>query len=156
MWALSPCFSAPTPPSSLPNIKKELAGHDDKLSHLDDIASQASAAATAAASANTRIDSIAKQTNDAFASVAGELGNEKAAIAKLEESMKGHAVAKGASKGAPAVAGPGEYIVKGGDTGRKIARANGVSFDDLESVNPGVNWNHLKVGQKIKLPEKKT
>jgi len=53
------------------------------------------------------------------------------------------------------VAGPGEYIVKAGDTGAKIARANGCSVSDLTSVNPGVSWSHLKVGEKLKLPEKK-
>ena len=38
---------------------------------------------------------------------------------------------------------------------KKIAQANGVSVDDLKAVNAGVNWNGLKVGQKIKLPAKK-
>jgi LysM repeat protein len=52
-------------------------------------------------------------------------------------------------------AGPDEYIVKGGDTGYKIATANGVSVADLQAVNPGVSWTALKVGQKIKLPAKK-
>ena len=50
--------------------------------------------------------------------------------------------------------GYGEYIVKGGDTGMKIATANGVSVADLQAVNPGVNWGGLKVGQKLKLPKK--
>jgi LysM repeat protein len=36
----------------------------------------------------------------------------------------------------------------------KIANANGVSIGALQAVNPGVNWNGLKVGQKIKLPKK--
>ena len=69
------------------------------------------------------------------------------------------AAAKGAKAGPgggePAVAGPGEYIVKPGDTGVKIAHASGCSLTDLESVNPGVSWTHLKVGEKLKLPEKK-
>jgi LysM repeat protein len=52
------------------------------------------------------------------------------------------------------VAGPGEYVVKSGDTGVKIARANSVAIGDLQAVNPGVNWNSLKVGQKVKLPQK--
>ena len=54
-----------------------------------------------------------------------------------------------------AVAAAGEYIVKSGDTGFKIAKANGVSTKALEAANPGVNFTKLKVGQKIKLPEKK-
>jgi LysM repeat protein len=45
--------------------------------------------------------------------------------------------------------------VKPGDTGSKIARANGCTLSDLMSVNAGVTWTHLKVGEKLKLPEKK-
>jgi LysM repeat protein len=52
------------------------------------------------------------------------------------------------------VAGPDEYIIKSGDTGAKIARERGVSLADLQTVNPGVNWTRLAVGQKIKLPKK--
>jgi LysM repeat protein len=29
-----------------------------------------------------------------------------------------------------------------------------VSIGDLQAVNPGVNWNSLQVGQKLKLPKK--
>ena len=39
--------------------------------------------------------------------------------------------------------------------GAKIARANGCTLADLTSVNPGISWTHLKVGEKLKLPEKK-
>jgi LysM repeat protein len=138
---------------SLPKIKQQLATQEEKLSHQDDIAAQASAAASKADSANARIDSVAKGTNDAFQSVATELGNEKAAIAKLEESLKRPLARHG--KHGDVVAGPGEYIVKHGDSGRRIARANGCSLADLQAVNPGVNWARLKVGQKIKLPEGK-
>ena len=60
---------------------------------------------------------------------------------------------KGGESG-PAVAGPGEYVVKSGDGGAKIAKANGVSISDLVAVNPGVDWTKLKVGQKVQLPKK--
>ena len=87
-----------------------------------------------------------------------QLGTELATldekIKHIEEAHVANA-AKGGKGGAPAVAGPGEYIVKSGDTGSKIARANGCSLADLESVNPGADWTHLKVGDKLKLPEKK-
>jgi LysM repeat protein len=73
----------------------------------------------------------------------------------MEEVHVAHAVKGGKGGGAPVVAGPGEYIVKSGDTGSKIARANGCTLGELESVNPGANWTHLKVGDKLKLPEKK-
>lgn len=56
---------------------------------------------------------------------------------------------------APVVAGPGEYIVKKGDTFAKVARANGTTIAALTAVNPGVSSANLKIGQKLKLPEKK-
>ena len=52
------------------------------------------------------------------------------------------------------VAGPGEYVVKAGDTFAKIARANGCSISDIAAVNPGVESSKLKVNQKLKLPKK--
>jgi LysM repeat protein len=82
-----------------------------------------------------------------------QLGTINDQLKHMQEAHTAHAGAKGG--GAPAVAGPGEYIVKSGDTGARIARSNGCSLADLRSVNPGVEWNHLKVGQTLKLPEKK-
>ena len=65
-------------------------------------------------------------------------------------------MAEKGKKGAPAVAGPGEYIVKSGDnSGTKIAKNLGVSIQDLQAVNPSVNWSKLAVGQKLKVPAKK-
>lgn len=49
-------------------------------------------------------------------------------------------------------AGPGEYIVRSGDTGAKIARKAGVNVRDLQIANPGLEWTRLYVGQVIKLP----
>jgi LysM repeat protein len=86
------------------------------------------------------------------------LGELRAAVTTLQDSIKKPAAAavKDAKKGGgePPVAAPGEYIVKPGDNGSKIAAANGVSFGDLQAVNAGVNWNGLKIGQKLKLPKK--
>lgn len=67
-------------------------------------------------------------------------------------ATSGHTATGGAT--AP-VAGPGEYVVKSGDNFSKIARSSGVSVSALEAVNPGVSSKNLKVGQKLKLPEKK-
>jgi LysM repeat protein len=52
------------------------------------------------------------------------------------------------------VAGPGEYVVRSGDSFAKIARSQGVSIADLTAVNPGVNSSKLQPGQKLKLPKK--
>jgi LysM repeat protein len=85
--------------------------------------------------------------------VGQSIGTLQAQVMKLQEAPKagGHH-----GHGEPAVAGPGEYIVKPHDSAARIARANGCSVADLRAVNPDVKWNRLKVGEKLKLPEKKS
>lgn len=99
------------------------------------------------------------QTQTGFTQVSNMIGETNARVAKLEEAaVKKAPAAKGKGGKAsaePATAGPGEYLVKKGDSGAKIARALGVSLADLKSVNPDVNWSKLHVDQKIKVPEKK-
>ncbi|MCX6937762.1 MAG: LysM peptidoglycan-binding domain-containing protein [Verrucomicrobia bacterium] len=116
--------------------------------------------ATASANADTalrNLSSLKNSTQEGFNTVATELGKTNGEIAKLQEAATKAAkpvkAADGKSAG-PAVAGPDEYVVVAGDTGAKIARAKGVGLADLVSVNPGVNWSALKVGQKVKLPKK--
>ena len=72
----------------------------------------------------------------------------------MEEAAKKPVPTAGGKKGGePVTAGPGEYIVKAGDvSGAKIARDHGVSLADLQAVNPSVNWNKLKIGDKLKMP----
>lgn len=127
------------------------------ITRVDDIDSRVSTAASTADRAASNIASLQRSTQDAFTAVAGEMGKINGEIAKLQEAAtRAPARSSGAAASAgPVVAGPGEYVVKGGDTGYKIATANGVSVGDLQAVNPGVNWNALKVGQKLKLPAKK-
>jgi LysM repeat protein len=116
--------------------------------------------ATASSNADTalrNLSSLKTSTQEGFNVVATELGKTNGEIAKLQEAAtkaaKPAKAADGKSAG-PAVAGPDEYVVVGGDTGAKIARAKGISLADLVAVNPGVNWSALKVGQKVKLPKK--
>ena len=116
--------------------------------------------ATASANADSalrNLSSLKNSTQEGFNTVATELGKTNGEVAKLQEAAtkasKPAKAADGKSTG-PAVAGPDEYVVVGGDTGAKIARAKGVGLADLVAVNPGVNWSALKVGQKVKLPKK--
>ncbi|MCF7688828.1 MAG: LysM peptidoglycan-binding domain-containing protein [Cephaloticoccus sp.] len=136
----------------LSSVNRTLAAHEEKMARVDTLESQVSATSASSEKATRDLSALTRSTQDAFNQVGAELGNLRGSITKLEESAK--APVKAAKGGAPAVAGPDEYIVKGGDTGVKIASAKGVSLADLLSVNPGVNWNHLSVGQKIKLPKK--
>ena len=139
------------------SLQKTVAAQEEKVAKIDGIEAQASSASAAADKAARDIVSLNRSTQDAFNTVAQNLGNIQASITKLEEAAKKPAPAAAAGKkgsGEPVVAGPGEYVIKGGDTGAKIARAQGVSLSDLQAVNPDVNWTHLHVGQKIKLPKK--
>jgi LysM repeat protein len=141
---------------SLSKVRTQLTQQQEKIDKIDDISAQASAAASKADATKASLDSVAKQTNDAFTQVGNTIGTIQAQLTKFQESPK-HAAAEGRHAAhEAAVAGPGEYVVKPGDSGAKIARANGVTLGDLQTVNPGVDWRRLKVGQKIKLPEKKT
>jgi LysM repeat protein len=138
-------------------VKTQVAAQQEKVDKIDDIQATASSASSKADAAKASIDSVAKQTQDAFTAVGNSIGTIQAQLTKMEESQKRPAAAHGArGHGEPAVAGPGEYVVKPGDSGRKIARANGCTLSELEAVNPGIDWRRLKVGQKIKLPEKKS
>jgi len=128
---------------SLSKIKAQVSTHEEKLSRLDDIASQASAASSKADSLRNDLTKFAGEANTAFATVSTTIGTLEKKVDDLEVARK-----------PAAVAGPGEYVVKPGDSLAKIARANGVSLADLESVNPGVSSAHLKIGQKLKLPQK--
>lgn len=137
------------------SLQKTVVQHEEKIGRIDGIESQVSSASAAADKAARDIGSLNRSTQDAFNTVAASLGTIQASITKIEESQKKPAAAAaGKASHAPAVAGPDEYVVKGGDTGAKIARAQSVSLADLMAVNQGVNWNSLKVGQKIKLPKK--
>lgn len=144
---------------TLSKVNRQLSEAQPKIDKIDAIEAQVATAAQAADKADKAhkdIQSLTRSTQDAFTQVGNELMRISGTVTKLEESAKkpAPAAAKKGEKG-EVVAGPGEYIVKPGDGGAKIARANGVSLADLQAVNPGVNWTKLSVGQKIKLPARK-
>ena len=136
---------------------KLLNEHQAKIDKIDTIENQANSAAAAAEKGARDLKTFSDSTQTAFNTVSGIIANLQGSVTKLEEAQKKPAPAaskKGGASKEPVVAGEGEYVVKPGDTGAKIARANGVSLGDLQAVNPGVNWNKLGAGQKIKLPKK--
>jgi LysM repeat protein len=138
---------------SLSKVNRTLAEQEAKFAKIDQIETTANAAANASEKAAKEYQGLRTSTQEAFNQVGAELSRMSGSLLKLEDSAK-KPVSTGAKKTGPAVAGPGEYVVKPGDTGMRIANANGVSIGDLQVVNPGVNWNMLKVGQKLKLPKK--
>jgi LysM repeat protein len=140
---------------TLSKVNKSIAAHEEKLAKIDGIETQVSGVASDVAGTKRVLADYGKQTNDFFRQVSDELTRSREDIVKLQDATKKPvAPAAGAKAGsAPAVAGPNQYIVKAGDTsGTKIATAHGVSLKELQDVNPGVNWNSLKIGQKLNLP----
>lgn len=138
------------------SLQKTVADQQPKIEKIDAIESTANSAAAAADKTAKEHTARMREIQDSFTQVGNVLGELRASVTKLEEAAKKPVVAATAGKkgGEPPVAGPGEYIVKAGDSGAKIARANGVSLSDLQAVNPGVNWNKLAPGNKLKLPKK--
>ena len=136
------------------NIKRHLTDdYDPKIAQIDDINSKASAAEAAAQQANNSISDMSQKVTTAFNQVGTAIGDLKTELGKVEAAQTRPAGHGRHGVEGPVVAGPGEYIVKPGDSGMKIARANGVSLHALMAVNPGVNWHRLHPGEKLKLPE---
>ncbi len=141
---------------SLSKVNKTLADHQVKIDKVDGIEATVGAASTSADKAKSDIVALQRSTQAAFDQQVGPaLATLREDVTKIQELMKKPApTAKKGGSGEPAVAGPGEYVVKAGDSLAKIARANGVSLTDLQTVNPGVDSSKLKPGQKLKLPKK--
>ncbi|MBL9202842.1 MAG: LysM peptidoglycan-binding domain-containing protein [Opitutaceae bacterium] len=144
---------------ALNRTNKAIEAHDAKLARVEAAESTANAAAAAADKAGKDVQALTRSTQDAINQIAGELGNQRGSITKLEEKASKAVAAKEAKKAggaaASSVAGPDEYIVKAGDGGGKIAKAAGFTTKEIEAVNPGLDWTKLKPGQKLKLPAKK-
>ncbi len=147
--------------AKISSAKKEISAEVAPLSQrIEEAEGKASNASAAADKASGSINKLASDTQSAFTQVAQELGNIRGEITKVQEAKATKAPGAKGDKGdkaaaGPAVAGPDEYVIKAGDTFRKISTAKGVSVADLTAVNPGVDSSKLKVGQKIKLPAKK-
>jgi hypothetical protein len=116
-------------------VNRTLAAQADKVAKIDDIASQVASAAAASDKAARDITTLQNSTQAAVNQLGTELATLHEKVKHIEEAHVAKAAAKGA-KGEPAVAGPGEYIVKSGDTGAKIARANGCTLADLDVGQP--------------------
>ena len=133
-------------------VNKTVADHQTKVDLVDGIKATAEGANATAEKAKTDIATLSRTTQDAFNQVGPMLTTLREDVTKIQESMKKPAATtKG---GGPVVAGPGEYVIKAGDTFAKIAREQGTTAANITAVNPGVDSSHLKVGLKIKLPKK--
>ncbi|MDB6093645.1 MAG: Peptidoglycan-binding LysM [Verrucomicrobia bacterium] len=140
------------------SLQKTVATHQEKVDKIDGIESQVGSVGGVADKASKDIVSLTRTTQQAVDTISNDLGSIHASLVKLEESQKKPVAAAGGKGGPrePVVAGPGEYVIKAGDTFAKVGRAHGgFTSAEVASVNPGVDSSKLKIGQKIKLPAKK-
>lgn len=130
-----------------------IATQSERINSFEGSLAAAQSTAESARSSSTK---LVGEVNSAFQQVATEMAKINGEVAKLQEAATKSAAAKpsAAKSNEPVVAGPGEYVIKSGDSFAKVARAQGVSLADIQAVNPGVDPSKLKVGQKIKLPKK--
>jgi LysM repeat protein len=138
-------------------VKNDLGAKLDDLSTRVDTNETSTRKAQAdAGKANDNVNALAGQMQTAFTQVSTELGKINGDIKVLQDTHAKVAVNPKGPKGdnTPVTAGKDEYVVKGGDTGSKIASATGFSVKALEAVNPGVDWTKLRIGTKLKLPAK--
>lgn len=138
--------------AELKDLSARVGGVETQISQTANAVQVANNAAQVANETRNSLLRVAGDTNNSFKQVSDQLGELRARLDKVPARVQ--AAASGAAASASAVAGPDEYVVKSGDTGSKIASANGVKLSDLMAVNPDVNWNRMHVGQKIKLPKK--
>lgn len=133
-----------------------VAALQPKVDKIESIESSVASAASAADKASKDLKVFRDSAQEAFTGVGEALKGLQASVTRIEEMAKKPVVAEKSGKGGgPVVAGPGEYVIKAGDTFSNIASRNGTTAAAITAVNPNVDSGHLKVGQKIKLPAKK-
>lgn len=105
------------------------------------LAGKANAADVQAISADLAATKQATEANEKA------LAEQIAALQKV--AAKPAPSTKGDGKGA-AAAGPGEHVVAKGETLGSIAKKAGISLKAIQDLNPGVDSNKLRIGQKLK------
>ena len=121
----------------------------------EDIKGRIAAIQGSTASAVTDINQIStviRDVSDIVGTIATAIEEQAMVTRDIAGNLaKARAAAPKAAKGGEArAAGPGEYVVKPGDNGMKIVKATGVSLNELETLNPGIDWKHLRIGQTVK------
>lgn len=139
------------------NVNKSLSEQSAVADRVDALEAELRKTSTSAEQATARINKVAGETNTAFKQFSDAFNDLRSSVEEMQKAPPPVQVASSApsssssSSDAP-VAAAGQYVVKGGDTGSKIAREAGVSLSALLNANPGVNWNRLGVGQVLVIP----
>ena len=82
-----------------------------------------------------------------------DLATNEKTLADQITALQKVATSKPAPKGdgkTPTPPGPGEHVVVKGETLGSIAKKAGISLKAIQDLNPGVDSNKLRIGQKLK------
>ncbi len=121
----------------------------DAKAEADGLASKVDANTAAISGLRDAAQTAFNQVKDAI----GQLTTEVAAMKSSGGRAGGTARSGGATETSTAVAGQGGiHVVASGDNLSKIATKYGVTLKEIEDANPGVDSNHLRIGQKITIP----
>ena len=134
---------------------KQVTDLDAKMTRIDDVDQRLAKVEKMASDTATSHRALFNSAQTEMTKLYNSMSSAEERLTKLETSAPRAPAATAATGGgsnAPAAAGPGEYIIKSGDTFTKIAQANGVTVADIEAANPGVSSNRLQIGQKINIP----
>jgi LysM repeat protein len=141
------------------NINKTLTDQSALADRIDAFETELRKTSTASEQSTQRINKVAADTNaafkqfsDAFAALRTDFEAMQTAPAPAQVAAAPSTAPSGGSSDAAPAGAAGQYTVRSGDTGSKIAREAGVSLGALLNANPGVDWNRLGVGQVINIP----
>ncbi len=143
---------------------------------MDTAEGNARKASEDASKATTRVTGLQTDTQRAFDQVSTELASLRTSVNKLTSDaqaitdrlsagpVRSSSSSASAASAAPASGGggaapgtlaeDGTYVIKSGDTLSTIGREFGISYLEIQAVNPGLDPRKLRPGQKIYIPKK--
>lgn len=141
----------------LSTLQKTVAAQDELITQIPTLRADLQAAST---KTDADLKNLRTGVQSALDQVGTTIGGLTAQLTKLEEQLKKPAPAATAAKGGAAAAptgvrnSDGTYTVAAGDTPTRIAAKFGLRLDAVLAENPGLDPSRLRVGQRIRLPNR--
>jgi len=139
----------------LSTLQKTVAAQDELITQIPTLRADLQAAS---AKTDADLKNLRTGVQGALDQVGTTIGGLTAQLTKIEEQLKKPApvAAKGGAAAAPTGVrnSDGTYTVAAGDTPTRIAAKFGLRVDALLAENPGLAPSRLRVGQRIRLPNR--
>lgn len=140
----------------LSTLQKTVAAQDELIAQIPALRADLQ---TTTAKTDADLKNLRSGIQSALDQVGTTIGGLTAQVTKIEEQLKKPAPA--AAKAGAAAAAPtgvrnsdGTYTVAAGDTPTRIAAKFGLRVDAVLAENPGLDPSRLRVGQRIRLPNR--